>query len=239
MALRFSTGLRNALLGGASQGFTAPSNVTGVTITHSLGNAAGAGTLAFDFSDTTLQWTPAGGSAGTAVDVSASGKYAIAGSAGLLVVTVVASSLPGSDKTDSITITAADGNGLGGTLDGCYIDIYSGAPPATADSAPIGTKLGTVSIDGVGSTGLTFAAPSAGSVSKTVAENWKAVGIAIGTAGWFRVRSTSDDNQAGTTYPRIDGTVAKTGADLNMSNTSVTVGSPHTIDTFVISIAAN
>ena len=131
------------------------------------------------------------------------------------------------------------GDGLSGVLDGCYIDIYSGAPPANADAAPIGTKLGTVSIDGAGTTGLTFNAPTGGSVSKATAENWKAVGIAAGTAGWFRVRTTADDNQSGTTYPRIDGTVAKTGADLNMSNTSVTVGSPHTIDTFSISAAAN
>lgn len=133
----------------------------------------------------------------------------------------------------------ATGDGLGGTLEGCYIDIYSGAPPANADAAPIGTKLATVSINGEGDTGLTFAAPSAGTVAKTAAENWKGIGVAVGVAGWFRVRTTADDNQSGTTYPRIDGTVAKTGADLNMSNTSVTVGSPHTIDTFTLTMPAS
>ena len=133
----------------------------------------------------------------------------------------------------------ATGNGLSGILAGCYIDIYSGAPPANADAAPIGTKLGTVSLNGAGVAGLNFDAPANGAVAKAAAENWKAIGIAAGTAGWFRVRTTADDNAAGATHPRIDGTVAKTGADLNMSNTSVTVGSPHTIDTFNISIAAN
>lgn len=134
---------------------------------------------------------------------------------------------------------AATGDGLSGVLNQCFIDIYSGAPPANADAAPIGTKLGTVSIDGAGVTGLTFNAPANGAVAKKTSENWKAIGVAAGTAGWFRARTAADDNQAGATYPRIDGTVAKTGADLNMSNISVTVGSPHTIDTFTISIAAN
>lgn len=234
MALRFSTALRNQRLGDSAQHFTAPTNITGVTINYSLANAAGAGTLAFTASGTTLTWAPFGGSAGTAINIGTNGKYVIPGSAGLLVITVVAASLPGTDKTDTITITTAGGEGLAGAFYKSFIDLYSGAPPANADAAPTGTKLATVSLNGDGVTGLTFGTPTGGTVDKTSTEHWQATGLSAGTIGWFRLRTASDDLQAGTTYPRIDGLVAKTGADLNMSNTTTTIGSPHSIDRFLL-----
>ncbi len=237
MSLRFSTGLRNRLLGNSGS-WTAPVNITGITIVGAPGSAAGAGTLAFTKSTNTFTWAPYGGSAGAGVAITEDGTYVLRGSAGALVVTADFSEFPSGNATDTITVTADSGDGLAGVFFKSFIDVYSGSPPASADGAPVGTKLATFSVD-AGATGLTFGTPADGAVSKASAENWKATGIAAGTAGWFRLRTASDDNQAGTTYPRIDGLVARSGADMNMSNTSITVSSPHTIDTFTINVAAN
>lgn len=89
-----------------SQTATALTTITGVTIDDAAGNAEGDGTLFFDSTNSTLRWTPFGGTAGTAVDVSVNGKYAIQGGSngGLLKVDVVAGSLPSSDQTNTSTI---------------------------------------------------------------------------------------------------------------------------------------
>jgi hypothetical protein len=84
--------------------------ITGVTLGDAAGNTLGNGTLTYTYSATapTLRWTPYQGASGTAVDVSVNGTYAIQGAnnGGILVVTVVSASLPGSSKSDTITITA-------------------------------------------------------------------------------------------------------------------------------------
>jgi len=87
-----------------SQSASGITNITGVTIAYASGNAVGAGTLAFNATGDTLTWTPNGGSAGAAVPVGADGKYTILGSAGFLLVTVVAASLPVGNQSDAITI---------------------------------------------------------------------------------------------------------------------------------------
>lgn len=86
----------------------ATSLITGVTIDDAAGNAIGTGTLAYTSTGKTLTWTPPNSTAGTAVDVSVSGVYAIQGpsNGGYVSVTVVASSLPGSNVSDSVAITA-------------------------------------------------------------------------------------------------------------------------------------
>jgi len=107
-------GVMSTVAGGIvdSQTATAPTTITGVVIDDANGNALGAGSLFFDFSAVTLRWTPPSGTAGTAVDVSSDGVYAIQGASdgGMLSVTVTAASLPGSDQTNTITITALTNN---------------------------------------------------------------------------------------------------------------------------------
>ena len=81
--------------------------ITGVTISDAAGNGLGAGTMTFTSTGSTLQWQPSGGAIGTAIDISADGDYGItsANDGGLIYVTVVAASLPGSNTTDTVTIT--------------------------------------------------------------------------------------------------------------------------------------
>ena len=118
--IRLSGGASNtsaaAALGGAmstvaggvvlSQSATALTTITGVVINDAAGNAEGDGTMAFDSVATTLTWTPPGGVAGAAIDVSADGDYSIQGAndGGYLDVTVTAASLPGGSLTNTSTI---------------------------------------------------------------------------------------------------------------------------------------
>lgn len=79
--------------------------------------------------------------------------------------------------------------------------------------------------------GLSFSAPVNGVVSKK--NIWSFVGVAAGTAGCFRfVQSIPDAGGASATAVRMDGSIATSGADLNLSNLSVTPGAPNTVDTF-------
>jgi hypothetical protein len=123
------------------------------------------------------------------------------------------------------------------------IEIYTGTQPITADSAASGTLLGTVTLGsgaftpGSPTNGLTFAAPIAGAVSKTGV--WSMNGVAAGTAGYFRLKANGvDAGTLSTSLPRMDGSVAVSGGDLNLSNIAIAIGAPTTIDTFNWTIPA-
>lgn len=124
-----------------------------------------------------------------------------------------------------------------GALDAGFLDIYAGAAPATADAAVGGaTKLCRVSVGSSG-TGLTFASTATGGVlSKASAEVWSGVNLASGTATWFRFVAAADDGTESTTAPRIQGSVAAAGADLNMGNTSLVSGQTQPVDSFAVAL---
>ena len=135
----------------------------------------------------------------------------------------------------------AGSTGFASTFANGVIEIYSGTQPATADSAVTGTLLGTVTLGsgaftpGVATNGLTFNAAAGGAVSKSGV--WSFNGAAAGTAGWFRLKGNAADAGAvSTVLPRMDGSIATSGGDLNMSNIAITVGAPNTIDTFTFTL---
>lgn len=122
------------------------------------------------------------------------------------------------------------------------IHIYSGPQPNTADAAASGTLLGVVTTDagpfafGTATNGLAFDVAADAKVAKAAAV-WKFFGIANGTAGWFRLMGNPADNLGvSTTLPRFDGSIGTSGADLALSNISVAVGVPATVDVFEFSI---
>ena len=125
------------------------------------------------------------------------------------------------------------------------IELYSGAKPADSDSAVSGTLLAKVTIAGVlpysnstsASNGLSFTS-AAGVISKAT-EDWKAKGVAIGTIGWGRLRTSSDSDtgQSSTAYARIDFDVGVTSGVLQLTSLATTVGSVTTIDTFSLAQA--
>lgn len=124
------------------------------------------------------------------------------------------------------------------------IEIYSGAQPATADAAATGTLLGTVTLaggaftPGTATNGLTWAAPANSAVTKST-DLWQFVGVATGTAGWFRLKGNALDNNAlSTTLPRLDGSIGSSGGDLILANLSVEPSAVTTIDKFSVTFPA-
>lgn len=131
----------------------------------------------------------------------------------------------------------AGSTGFAATFANGVIEVYSGSQPATADAAVTGTLLGTVTLasgaftPGTATNGLTFAAASGGAVSKTGV--WSFNGVAAGTAGWFRLKGNAvDAGGISTVLPRLDGSIAVSGGNLNLSNVSIEVAAPTTVDSF-------
>ncbi len=119
-----------------------------------------------------------------------------------------------------------------------FINIYTGSQPSTADAAATGTLLATIYSDGA-AVGVSFDAPVAGVVSKAVAQTWSGTAIAEGTAGYFRLyEAAGTPGVLSTTEARVDGNIATSGANMNMSNTFIASGAVQTISTFAITMPA-
>lgn len=92
--------------------------------------------------------------------------------------------------------------------------------------------------------GLYFGISAGGVIAKPTGQIWSFNGInGTLTAGWFRLygSNTSDSGgliSAAPYYPRLDGSIATSGADLNLSNISIATGSANTIDAFSFTIPA-
>ena len=115
----------------------------------------------------------------------------------------------------------------------CFIKIYAGTVPATAD-ASIGsaTLLCTVS-NASGGTGLLWEAASVGGVlAKKVSETWSGTNVAGGTATFFRLVAAGDTAGASTTEARIQGTIAAGGADMNLGTTLLVNAATFTVNYF-------
>jgi hypothetical protein len=122
------------------------------------------------------------------------------------------------------------------------LEIRSGAQPSDADQAETGTLLARITVSsvavvpGVSTNGLLWAAPDGDDISKTGV--WSGTVLADGTAGWFRFYTNMYQTGASTSYVRFDGSCGTSGAQLIMSTTSLVTGAPLTIDTFTVSMAA-
>jgi hypothetical protein len=116
---------------------------------------------------------------------------------------------------DAITALAASGS----------IEIRSGSQPASASDTATGTLLATLTLDGT-----PFGAGSSGAA--TLSDTPLSVnGAATGTAGWFRMKGSG-----GSTV--LDGSVGTSGADLNLSSTSVVSGAPVQITSGTLTMPA-
>jgi len=120
-------------------------------------------------------------------------------------------------------VTTAAVSGTLTTVTATYVNMGS----VTAGAAPVN--------------GLLFTSPASGVLAKLSTQVWSFAGVAAGTAGWFRLYS-SDTTDSGALlsgapwFPRIDGSIATSGADLNLSNIAVAVAAPSTIDTFSLTM---
>ena len=144
---------------------------------------------------------------------------------------------------------ALNGTGFKEQFDGGFIFIFAGAAPANADTAlnmaSTHTRIVKISKDGDDVTGLTFAAPTGGVLSKTGAHSWQGVAAFSGFEAaasslggvFYRLCAAGDNGQGaadGTTGYRIQGSVgaASSGADLEVGNIVYTPSAIQIIETF-------
>jgi hypothetical protein len=119
-----------------------------------------------------------------------------------------------------------------------FIKIYTGTQPSSADDAVAGyTLLVTIYSDGA-SAGLEFDDAVVGVLSKKSTETWSGTAVASNTAGWFRLSAPGDTGALSTTEERIDGACGTSGAQLNMSSTTITSGAVQSISTFQLTMPA-
>jgi hypothetical protein len=125
--------------------------------------------------------------------------------------------------------------GLKNILDGGVLDIFTGAQPASADSVETGSKLVRISsTSGVGvSDGLRFGTASSGVLPLTT-PTWQGAVILAGVAGWARFYGTGGTSGTSSTEKRLDMSVGVSGADLNLTHTSLALDTTLTIKTFNI-----
>lgn len=233
MAFRFSTGLRNSLLGEqdttgavATLAFTATTNV----ITTSSQNFI---TLGFRPGDTISISGSTLNSIVTAItSVAADG-----------LTMVVEKDLATAGEGETVTITSC-AKTFKDVFRNNVIRIYSGAAPATADAVETGvlllrlTKSSGAVTKGTSTNGNNFDAIVSGVLSKD-ANVWSGVGLADGTAGYWRMMDNGLVTGDSSVAKRCQGTCGTSGSEFVMSSTSVVTGATITLDSFNITQPAS
>jgi hypothetical protein len=239
MALKLSTGLRDSLLGNAYLKGTSMAYVDGAAgndyITDSENRFLKAGFKVGDLFSTTGSTTANNDLTNEPILAVAAGKLEFAtGQVHTAEAFVAATDITG-DNQGSLQELFKDG----------IIHVYSGSQPADANAAETGTKLLEITVSsgafvpGSADNGLEIAAPSEGKIGIKSGETWSGVGIAEGTAGWFRFYDNLEHEGAVSSAVRLDGNCATSGAQLNMSSTSVAEGATTTIDSFDVTMPAS
>lgn len=119
--------------------------------------------------------------------------------------------------------------GSGATLNGLSVVVT--ATTLTAAYNDTG-ETGAVFTTGVTCVnGCNFQFPAAAGVLSKETEAWSGVAAATGTAGWFRIEADPTDNKGSSTaFKRLDGAVSTSGAEMNLTSTSITSGGTFTIN---------
>ena len=112
--------------------------------------------------------------------------------------------------------------------------IYAGAVPASADAAT-GSATMLVAIKTGGATGLNLQMTGA-VLSKPSADPWQGSVVASGRATFYRLVKGGDANDLSVTVPRIQGSVAQVGADVNLASVDLITSAPQDLKDYVLSI---
>jgi hypothetical protein len=234
MTLKFSTGLRNNILG------KKPTILLQVGTTISFDAASkeirdsGNGFLTKGYAPGDMLVIE--GSTGN--DTDSTGIPITTVTAGVMVTT---STIVDEAASASVALAAGHGGSLRDILKDGIIEIRTLSQAASADSAEVGTLLGTITLSGGSFTpgafasGLEFDDPSAATMGKPSASEWKFTAVATGTAGHFRHKGNAEDTGAlSTTLPRMDGSIGLSGSgrDMTMTTTSIESGKTYTTDSF-------
>ena len=241
MTLRLSTGLRNAL---NAQKAVVMNQLTDTSISFNAdGGGAGGldqildsnnGLIGFSEYDN-IQITGSTSNNVEKVMLSvAAGEILVA--AGDMTLTEVAG--------DQVVLASSRGGSFADLFRHGVMRIYSGTQPTTADLVESGSLLAVISESSGAFTkdldpnGINFDTSTAGVLGKRSDETWSGVGLLAATAGWFRFYDNGYTPGESTTEIRFDGAIATSGGELNMGNTSITLGGTTTIDTVAITLPA-
>lgn len=264
MALSYSTGLLNEVAAGTSWAEALANFVVKVFSGTKPANAdaAATGTLIHTFTKDGASVTPPVASKASITLTGSSGSIDTIKVGGLAQNLLSAAVPYTSDLTTTAAAVAADINAKRNALDitatssGAVITLslpkIVGADGDGLTVAVTSTTLGASVNGGSSSTFGGAGAPSVGTtavnylqfkfpavdgaVSKTT-DTWQSTAVAENTGGWFRIEASDDDNQgASTTFKRIDGSMATSGADWNVATTSFKVGDVDTINTFKLTV---
>lgn len=195
------------------------------TITNSSGAFVG---------ETLAVWTVVlSGSAGTVDSIKVGGIELMSGSVSFTTdltttAAAVASNINNFFSMLDFTATSSGANvyvtapkGSGATLNSMVCTASATTMTATPSSAGAVTTAGVTTVNG-----LQWAFPAA-SGKVAMSGTWSGLGVAAGTAGWFRYCCDSADagTAASTSYRRLDGTVTITGGggDITIDNTNVSI----------------
>jgi hypothetical protein len=126
---------------------------------------------------------------------------------------------------------------------GAYLNALTVAAGLTTLTATINGGSSTT-LGGTGATagvtavnGLNFGVPAAGVLAKT-SDTWSAVAVATGRAGWMRFEGEGrDDQSSGTTFIRFDCSIGTSGADINITNATMTAAAVQTFSPFSITVS--
>lgn len=208
----------------------------------------------------TLLCTITAASASRTAEVLATGTMTLSGSSG----SVTAVSVGGVSVIDnavpfntSLTQTAAD---LAAEINNAetvpnYTATSSGAVVTIIAPRGMGAAANSLTVTGTLTTmtatyantsggvtatnGLKFGVSTAGVLVKLATQVWSGIAGASGTAGWFRFTGSVADTgviDSAATEMRMDGAISTSGAQLNMSSTSITAAATQTISSFPITL---
>lgn len=239
MAFRLSTGLRNALL---DQKAAANNLLTRIDFSFEDGTGTDARDRIISATgglDVFVKRSKITISGSTSND----GTYEVLASADGYI-EIAAGSLSTEAAGDQVIVAGAYGGSFSDLFQNGVIDVYSGSQPTNADTTETGygTKLVTITLSsgafsaGSPTNGINFGEVSSGVLAKEAAEVWSGVGLANGTAGWFRFYDNSKTTGASTSAIRFDGAVATSGSQFNMTNTNVTTGATTTVDAVALTL---
>ncbi len=153
---------------------------------------------------------------------------------------IPADTLTGEIAGDQVILSSSRGGSLKDLFRNCVIDLFSGVQPTDADTTESGTKLARITLSsgafvaGTAANGLNLGTAIDGVIGKASGEVWSGVGLVTGNAGWFRIYDNSVITGASTSAIRIDGAIATTGAQMSMSNTTITQNGTTTIGSVAI-----
>lgn len=131
--------------------------------------------------------------------------------------------------TDTVLLTVKRGGGV------VTWAVASGETTCTVTD----TNIGSVTAGTAAANCLNWGDSAAGILVKRTDETWSGVAVATGTAGWFRIEAAETDAGALDSLEaivRCDGAVATSGAELNMTPTTITLGATQTISSFTVTL---